>query len=67
MNFKQLFEYYKPLIDAKNKAENQDILKRNIFQDDGFYEEVKTMNQDGTENVNKFLRPYEMRLFDLRK
>lgn len=25
------------------------------------------MNKDGTENVNRFMRPFEMRLFDLRK
>ena len=42
VSFKQLFEYYKPLIDAKNKKENQDILNRNIFQDEQFYEEKKT-------------------------
>jgi hypothetical protein len=32
-SFKELFKYYKPLIDAKNESENQYIRNNNIFDD----------------------------------
>ena len=66
-SFQQLFEYYKPLIEAKNHDENQDVLRRNIFNDEHFVTEHKKFEKDGKLNVNRLIKPFEMRLFDLRK
>lgn len=66
-SFKDLFRYYQPLIEEKNKFYKQSGLLPNIFNDADFTTEVKTMQKDGSENVNKWVKPFEMRMFDLKK
>ena len=66
-SFEDIFEFYKPLIEAKNSDENQDIANRNVFDDTKFHVEEKRMMRDGNVKTNKFILPFEQRLLDLRK
>ena len=62
-----MFNYYKPLIDAKNSDENEAQAKRKVFVDEQFVQEKTEVNKDGEPNVNRLIKPFEMRLFELRK
>lgn len=66
-SFQDLFTYYKPLIDAKNATESKDIAGKNVFDDNQHRSQRKFISPAGEVKVNHFLKPFELRLFDLRK
>jgi hypothetical protein len=66
-SFGDIIKFYQPLIELKNKEFEEQRMAKNIFMDEGFQGEAREMTKDGKQNVHKFVRPYELRLFDLRK
>lgn len=65
--FKALLNHYKPLIDAKNRTEPTDNLEKNVFNSDKHKVKIEERNRKGDVKVDYLVKPFELRLFELRK